>query len=331
MVWTGNPQHTHYQLVAYMDVTPWFFWVICVFFCVGQREAVLPHTDQLPGSQQPDGGGLHVVHTVQPHPEREGWREGKTLQESTELIFKSQGKVNILTSTSASSVYCIYLTSYSLSSSENVMRWFISFTHLNNCLFTHLLGLFPSALWRKEHTSDLPACVQHHCERRRYSDKKILRGSPGGLVEKLQNSRLPHKVQTYRHFSVHLSVAPGLHVFSFLCQVSALLSMLVSGFRTVAVKRPRFCSQGETRGTRQHPLNVKQHACSTLFWCSKIFNESFVVTGKSVKHVVYFAGVGAAPGHVQCLRSALAPVWRGFQTGCSQTQSPGPKAGARSG
>lgn len=36
---------------------------------VGQREAVLSHADQLPGSQQSDRGGLHAVHTGQSHPE----------------------------------------------------------------------------------------------------------------------------------------------------------------------------------------------------------------------------------------------------------------------
>ncbi|KAI3355497.1 hypothetical protein L3Q82_018328 [Scortum barcoo] len=33
------------------------------------------YADQLPGSQQSNCGGLHVVHTGQPHSEREGWRE----------------------------------------------------------------------------------------------------------------------------------------------------------------------------------------------------------------------------------------------------------------
>lgn len=44
---------------------------------VGQYEAFLPHSDQLPDSQQSDGGGLHVVYTLQPHSEWEGWREGR--------------------------------------------------------------------------------------------------------------------------------------------------------------------------------------------------------------------------------------------------------------
>lgn len=68
---------------------------VCVFF-VGQRETVLPHTDQLPGSQQSDCGGLHVIHPVQPHSEREGWREGRR-EKSHLLAFKpSDSHVNIL-------------------------------------------------------------------------------------------------------------------------------------------------------------------------------------------------------------------------------------------
>lgn len=42
---------------------------VCVCVPVGQCEAVLPYSDQLPGSQQSDCGGLHVVHTGQPHSE----------------------------------------------------------------------------------------------------------------------------------------------------------------------------------------------------------------------------------------------------------------------
>lgn len=50
--------------------------LICrgVLVLLGQREAVLPDPDQLPVSQQPDGGGLHAVHSGQPHAEREGGR-----------------------------------------------------------------------------------------------------------------------------------------------------------------------------------------------------------------------------------------------------------------
>ena len=43
----------------------------------GQREAVLPRVDQLPGSQQSDRGGLHLVHPGQSHSERQGRREGQ--------------------------------------------------------------------------------------------------------------------------------------------------------------------------------------------------------------------------------------------------------------
>lgn len=49
----------------------------CVFPLAGAGEAVLPGSDQLPGPQQPDGGGLHAVHPGQPHAEGEGWREGE--------------------------------------------------------------------------------------------------------------------------------------------------------------------------------------------------------------------------------------------------------------
>ena len=46
---------------------------------------------------------------------------------------------------------------------------------------------------------------------------------------------------------------------------------------------------------------------------------------------VLFAGVGASPGHVQCLRAAFAAVRGGFQTGCAKTQSCRPQTGGRTG
>lgn len=64
-----------------MDV--WFPHVckMCIFktyfYCKGEREAAVPNSDQLPGSQQPDGGDLHAVHPGQPDSQREGWREGE--------------------------------------------------------------------------------------------------------------------------------------------------------------------------------------------------------------------------------------------------------------
>lgn len=42
---------------------------MCLCILAGQREAILPHSDQLPGSQQSDGGRLHAVHPGQPHSE----------------------------------------------------------------------------------------------------------------------------------------------------------------------------------------------------------------------------------------------------------------------
>ena len=58
---------------------------MCVFmsydggtlFLAGQREGVLPHTGELPGSQQSDGGGVHPVHTGWPHAQRQSGREGR--------------------------------------------------------------------------------------------------------------------------------------------------------------------------------------------------------------------------------------------------------------
>lgn len=76
-----------------------------------------------------------------------------------------------------------------------VVDTLLSQTHLL-CLY---LCVFPSALWCKEHPPDFPACVQHHCERWRYSDKKILCWPSGWLVKESQDSRLSHKVQPHTH------------------------------------------------------------------------------------------------------------------------------------
>ena len=52
------------------------------FFLAGQREGVLPHAGELPGSQQSDGGGVHPVHTGRPHTQRQSGREGGVLVSS---------------------------------------------------------------------------------------------------------------------------------------------------------------------------------------------------------------------------------------------------------
>ena len=46
-------------------------------FLAGQREGVLPHAGELPGSQQSDSGGVHPFHIGRPHAQRQSGREGR--------------------------------------------------------------------------------------------------------------------------------------------------------------------------------------------------------------------------------------------------------------
>lgn len=61
-----------------------------VLVLLGQREAVLPDPDQLPGPQQPDGGGLHAVHSGQPHAERDGGRQGANTRFKPDLLVNTK-------------------------------------------------------------------------------------------------------------------------------------------------------------------------------------------------------------------------------------------------